>query len=265
MYLADSLPKSQQSDRESSVRWRMRTCRNLHLLRILLASTVLAYLGPMPLEAGKKKKTQPPLPQRDKNVILVRRPIIVDNAVFDMRGKTYSGRDRDSQSEDGKPLFILKNNAVLKNGKIIRSAEGVWFRGINSRVENVIFPDVYEDAISTRSAKCRKAVGSKRNRIINCKFSKFKDKAIQLNAGELEVRRCTFKQGATPMRQNGRSKEPLILHVYDCRFYNTHNMAKADGKNSKSRVYRAGNEGHDVNDPDWEVTGKTKLINRRKY
>jgi hypothetical protein len=88
---------------------------------------------------------------------------------------------------------------------------------------------------------------------------------VQLNAGELEVRRCKFRDGVTSIRQNGRSKEPLILHVYDCSFRNTHSMAKADGKNPRSRVYRAGNEGHNVNDPDWEVTGKTKLIDRRKY
>ena len=30
---------------------------------------------------------------------------------------------------------------------------------MNSRVENVRFPNVYEDAISTRSSKCRKAIG----------------------------------------------------------------------------------------------------------
>lgn len=212
-----------------------------------------------------RKKTQPPLPKRGRDVILVKQPIVVDNAVFDMGGRTYSGNDRDSQREDGQPLFILKDNAVLKNGRIIRSAEGVWFRGINSRVENVVFPDVFEDAISTRSAECRKAVGEKRNRVIGCTFERFKDKAIQLNAGELEVRRCTFVNGTTPIRQNGRSREPLVLHVYDCRFRNTHSMAKADGRNPRSRVYRAGNEGRNVNDPDWEISGKTRLIDRRKY
>ncbi|MEZ5326706.1 MAG: pectate lyase [Verrucomicrobiales bacterium] len=234
------------------------------LIRALLACALLMVFDHAPALAGKKK-TQPPLPERDRNTVLVRKPIIVDNAVFDMKGKTYSGRDRDSQREDGEPLFILKNNAVLKNGRIIRSAEGVWFRGINSRVENVEFPNVYEDAISTRSAKCRKAVGKKRNRIIGCTFSRFKDKAVQLNAGELEVRGCTFTNGVTSIRQNGRSSEPLVLHVYDCTFRNTHSMAKADGKNPRSRVYRAGNEGQNVNDPDWEISGKTKLIDRRKY
>ncbi|MGK0184509.1 MAG: hypothetical protein ACI9R3_000281 [Verrucomicrobiales bacterium] len=240
----------------------------LHCPPILILNILIHCLLPLIVvstaEAGKKK-TQPPLPKRERNTVIVKKPIIVDNAVFDMQGKTYSGRDRDSQSEDGEPLFILKNNAVLKNGRIIRSAEGVWFRGINSRVENVKFPDVYEDAVSTRSAKCRKAVGEKRNRIIGCSFARFQDKAVQLNAGELEVRRCKFRDGVTSIRQNGRSKEPLILHVYDCSFRNTHSMAKADGKNPRSRVYRAGNEGHNVNDPDWEVTGKTKLIDRRKY
>ena len=230
----------------------------------LIFFAALVLFNVASVEAGKKK-TQPPLPKRERGVVLVRRPIIVDNAVFDMRGRTYSGRDRDSQREDGEPLFILKNNAILKNGRIIRSAEGVWFRGVNSRVENVLFPDVYEDAVSTRSAKCRKAVGAKRNRVIGCTFKRFKDKAIQLNAGELEVRGCTFVDGTTPARQNGQSKEPLILHIYDCRFRDTHNMAKADGKNARSRVYRAGNKGENVNDPDWEVTGKTKLIHRRKY
>ena len=233
-------------------------------MRRVLVIAAISLVGCPVVEAGRKK-TQPPLPKKNRNTVVLRRPITIDNAVFDMRGKTYSGRDRDSQSEDGEPLFILKNNAVLKNGKIIRSAEGVWFRGVNSRVENVQFPDVYEDAVSTRSAKCRKAVGKKRNRVIGCKFARFKDKAIQLNAGELEVRRCTFVNGTTPIRQNGRSREPLVLHVYDCRFRNTHNMAKADGRNSRSRVYRAGNKGENVNDPEWEISGKTKLIKRRKY
>ena len=255
------------SPEECSVEWqmrkRMRTPAKI-FTRALQAGTLLMIFGKAPVEAGKTK-TQPLLPERDRKTVLVRQPIIVDNAVFDMRGKTYSGRDRESQREDGEPLFILKNNAVLKNGRIIRSAEGVWFRGINSRVENVEFPDVYEDAISTRSAKCRKAVGRKRNRIIGCTFSKFEDKAVQVNAGELEVRGCRFTNGVTSIRQNGRSNEPLVLHVYDCTFRNTHSMAKADGKNPRSRVYRAGNLGQNVNDPEWEIAGKTQLIDQRKY
>ena len=190
----------------------------------------------------------------------MREPIILRDEVFDMKGKEYRGDDRDSQREDGEPLFILKENAVLKNGTISHSLEGVWFHGTNSRVENVVFPDVYEDAVSTRSKKCAEARGRKRNRIVGCYFANFSDKAIQQNHGELEVRDCVFVDGPRPIRQMGGSDKHLVTRVYDNRYYRTQSMAKADGLNPKSRVYHRGNDGWKVNPPPWDVTGKTRLI-----
>lgn len=109
--------------------------------------------------------------------IVVDKTIVVDGGVFDGEGKTYtasSALGNGDQSEDQKPVFILKNGATLKNVTIgDNGADGIHVYG-GATLENVNWKDVGEDALTVKSAGDVNIIGGSAN--------KAADKVFQINA-----------------------------------------------------------------------------------
>jgi pectate lyase len=92
------------------------------------------------------------------------------------------------------PIISVQGNGVtLRNAVIVKAPDGIHVSGKNVVIENVIFPEVCEDAITANGAD---------NLIIrNCAFRGARDKAIQLNGGKnVVIEDCYFENCAKPVR-----------------------------------------------------------------
>src|SRR5690606_1484903 len=100
------------------------------------------------------------------------------SGVFDCEGATYRwiGAGECSQKEDMPPIFKMRDNSTLKNCFIENAPDGIHIRGSNVVIDNVVFPNVCEDAISTSS-------NTKVNNVLitNSQFANCGDKCLQFN------------------------------------------------------------------------------------
>eukprot|EP00121_Abeoforma_whisleri_P014835 Awhi_evm1s13680 len=133
---------------------------------------------PTPPAPPTQKPTKPTPPQGSAPIDISKTIVVERNQVFDGKGQTYRGKGlgNGNQDEDQKPLFFLKEGATLKNLIITApAADGVHIEGKNILVENVIWEDVGEDALSSKSNKDVSVT------IRNCEAYKAEDKVFQFN------------------------------------------------------------------------------------
>lgn len=155
------------------------------------------------------------------------------------KGKTYDGKGEKitargmgdgGQGESQKPIFRLESGATLKNVRIGHpGCDGVHCHG-NATVENVIWEDVGEDALTIKKK------GSVTVR--NCKAYKAKDKVFQVNAAStLRLINVTCKNFGKVIRQNGGTKFKCTWYIENCDFSNGSDcVARTDSKSTRLYV-----------------------------
>ena len=147
-------------------------------------------------------------------VIEVRNTITVKrDQVFDGKGATYKpvGLGDGGQGENQKKIFQLEKGATLRNLRIAKpGADGVGFTD-DCLIENVVWEDVGEDAMSTSSGS-----GDAKITVINCEFREAKDKAIQFNThAELYLINCLFYRCSQPIRSHHKMKLKISNCIFD--------------------------------------------------
>lgn len=161
--------------------------------------------------------------------------IVVDSGqTYDGKGITIiaSGMGDGGQSENQKPIFILKNGATLKN-VIIASpgCDGVHVYG-NNTVENVTWEDVGEDALTVKGGSSGNAGTI---HISNCTASSAYDKLFQCNA-PCKVYFSNIKANDIGkfVRQNGGSSFKCEWYINNCTIDKVKDsIARTDSKSTR--------------------------------
>lgn len=102
---------------------------------------------------------------------------IKDVLVVDLKGIVLDGSKQKGdggQSENQTPLLRARIPLILKNGFVINNKNALIFYAPNSGVQNIVWRDIGEDAVSTYN-------GAYDFSIKDCQFSGAQDKSIQLN------------------------------------------------------------------------------------
>jgi hypothetical protein len=157
-------------------------------------------------------------------VITVDTPIIVDGGVFDGKGATYTASAKlgdGGQSEDQKPIFILKNGATLKNVTLGENgADGIHVYG-GATLENVNWLDVGEDALTVKSAGDVTILGGSAKGAT--------DKIFQINADTHFVLKDFNADGFTSLvRTNGGKQIDADVIIDGGSFSNGTNLFRTD-------------------------------------
>lgn len=150
----------------------------------------------------------------------------------------WTGEGDCSQNESMEPIISVQGDGVtVRNAFIVMSPDGVHVSGKNVVIENLVFPEVCEDAITANGAD---------NLIIrNCAFRGAKDKAIQLNGGKnILIENCYFEKCSKPVRV----KKGVTVTVRNNVSRDTTVFVMADGKGARAVV-----ENNDVKRSEWFV------------
>lgn len=113
---------------------------------------------------------------------------------FGNEGLKWTGPGDCSQREKMAPIIeVQADDVTLRNAVILDAPDGIHVSGKNVILENIVFPEVCEDAITVNGAD---------NLIIrNCSFRGARDKAIQINKGtNVLIENCWFEDCAKPVR-----------------------------------------------------------------
>lgn len=159
---------------------------------------------------------------------------------FGDRALRWTGAgDYRSQRESQSAIIEIQGRGVtVRRAWIVQSPDGIHVKNADAVIENVVFPDVGEDAITADR-------GADRLVIRNCVFRGAEDKAIQLNGGrDIVVENCYFENCAKPVR----AKPGVTVTVRNCFSKNSTAFALADGKGAVVRV-----EGNHVRDSKYFV------------
>lgn len=157
----------------------------------------------------------------------------------------WTGEGDCSQNESMEPIISVQGNGVtVRNAFIVMSPDGVHVSGKDAVIENLVFPEVCEDAITANGAD---------NLIIrNCAFRGAKDKAIQLNAGKnILIENCYFENCSKPVRV----KSGVTVTVRNNVSRGSRVFVMADGKGATAVV-----EGNDVTDSRWFVIAQQGAV-----
>ena len=145
--------------------------------------------------------TSTPTPPPSGSTIVVHETIIIPaGQVFDGGGRRYVADPNTlgdgSQSESQKPVFRLENGATLRNVVLgAPAADGVHCYG-NCTVENVVWEDVGEDALTLKQSGTVVVRGGA--------AYKADDKVFQINApGTIQILNFRADQAGKLVRQNG--------------------------------------------------------------
>lgn len=106
----------------------------------------------------------------------------------------WTGPGDCSQAESQMPMIEVQGDDItIRNAVIMNAPDGIHVRGKRVIIENVVFPDVCEDAITAFDAD---------DLIIrNCSFRGARDKAIQINSGtNILIENCWFEDCSKPVR-----------------------------------------------------------------
>lgn len=146
------------------------------------------------------------LPKPQERVLASETIRVLAGNVYDGRGALHSwgGPGDCSQTEGQAPMFIVEEGAVLRNVVIEWAPDGVHVTGPGARVENVVFADVCEDAITIFEKATR--VVLKENVLRFCA-----DKGIQINGGaQTQVIDNVFLSCAKPIRLKPGARQTVV-------------------------------------------------------
>lgn len=135
----------------------------------------------------------------------------------------WNGPGDCSQDEGQMPIISVgANDVTVRNAVIIRSPDGIHVRGKRVLIENIVFPDVCEDAITAHDAD--------ELIIRNCSFRGADDKAIQINGGKnVLIENCYFENSSKPIRV----KADCTVTVRNCTADNVKWFVYADGPGAR--------------------------------
>jgi hypothetical protein len=154
----------------------------------------------------------------------------------------WKGEGDCSQNEHMEPIISVQGDGVtIRKAVIFDAPDGIHVSGKNVVIENVIFPEVCEDAITANGAD---------NLIIrNCAFRGARDKAIQLNGGEnIVIENCYFENCAKPVRV----KPGVTVTIRNNVSRRSTAFVLADGAGAHAVL-----EGNDVRESKWFAEAKT--------
>jgi len=159
--------------------------------------------------------------------------IVVNGGVYDGGCRTFnpsSALGDGGQSEGQKPVFRLENGAILRNVIIGQNgADGIHIYG-GGTVENVLWTDVGEDALTVKSA------GNVTLR--NIEGYHGYDKFLQINAAtNLTVSNCKVDDMGKFLRQNGGTSFKITVTVDNCDISNMKEaIFRTDSPSSTARL-----------------------------
>jgi hypothetical protein len=130
-----------------------------------------------------------------KSTITVKGTLDGKGCLYEWRGAGYPKNCHAPKeiSEDQPPMFVLQDGAKLRNMQIECALDGVHAKGNNVLIENVLFRDVEEDAITTSAGN---NITIRKNTFFLCQ-----DKCIQLNgpARNVLIEDNHFQHAARPL------------------------------------------------------------------
>ena len=190
----------------------------------------LASGGVHSAQAIETRAPRPPKPSG--KVIIVRDTITLDrrNTTYDYEGATlvWKGRGDCSQTEDMPPIFrIVARGITVKNATIKDAPDGIHINAARVTIENVIFPDVCEDAITMKE-------DARWARVSGCYFAKASDKAIQCSYGGGHR---VFENVFVDVKVAFRSKERVGASFYRNMLYYCNGGVRADGRGSNTKTW----------------------------
>jgi len=184
--------------------------------------------APTTTPAPTQTPTVTPTPTPTPNVGGV---LIITDTIVVKAGQTYDGKGvkiiakgmgDGSQSENQKPIFKLEKGAKLKNVIIgAPGCDGVHCYGDNV-VENVVWEDVGEDALTVRGEGVVEVIGGSAKEAA--------DKVFQLNAPcTFKVKNFTATNIGKLVRQNGGTTFKVVIYLEDITVNNVKScVAKSD-------------------------------------
>lgn len=177
----------------------MKRISNLLLAFSFLTVSSLTSLWAPPVKAATKTITE---------TIVVKA-----GTTYDGKGETIvaQGMGDGGQGEGQKPIFKLEKGANLKNVRIAApGCDGVHCYG-NNVVENVVWEDVGEDALTVKGEGTVTVKGGS--------AAKAADKVFQLNAAcTFTVSNFTATDFGKVIRQNGGTSFKCTIYIDNCTF-----------------------------------------------
>lgn len=181
-------------------------------------------------------------PKPSGKIIIVRDTITLDrrNTTYDYEGATlvWKGPGDCSQTEDMAPMFRINGSGItVKNATIDGAPDGIHINAARVTLENIIFPDVCEDAVTMKER-------ARWSRVHNCYFAKAADKAVQCSYGNGHR---VYDNVFVGVKCAFRSKKGVTASFYRNRVYHGDSAVRADGRGSNSKTW--GNTFIFVRDP----------------
>ena len=206
----------------------------------LLCPAVTAWLLTGAAMAIDTRPPEPPEPSG--KIIIVRDTITLDrrNTTYDYEGATlvWKGAGDCSQKEGMPPIFRINGSGItVKNATIEGAPDGIHINAARVTLENIIFPDICEDAVTMRE-------GARWARIRGCYFAKAEDKAIQCSYGHGHR---VYDNIFVGVKFAFRSKAGVTASFYRNRVYHAGGAVRADGRGSNTKTW--GNTFIFVKDP----------------
>lgn len=181
--------------------------------------------------------------------------IVLDQpgATRDYRGATlvWTGPGDCSQKEGMPPMFAITAPGVtLKNATVVGAPDGIHIHSSGVTLENLVFPDVCEDAVTFKR-------GARRATVRGCRFANAEDKVVQASYGRWHrVTGCTFVDCARPFR----SKPRVTAMFYNNEVIDCHSAVRANGHGSRTLMW--GNRLQNVRHPAQRLDGAKILLFR---
>jgi hypothetical protein len=163
---------------------------------------------------------------------LVPNMIVLDEpgATYDFGGATlkWTGAGDCSQTEGMLPMFsITAPRITLRNATIIGAPDGIHIHSAGAILENLIFPDVCEDAVTFKR-------GSRHATVRYCKFAEAADKVIQATDGRRHrIHHCEFVRCQRPLRCGPTTG----ARFYDNTLTDCHSGVRAHGIGSVTLIW----------------------------
>lgn len=202
--------------------------------KLNLVGAAIIIAGMFVTGCTKEEKVEPistsPSASASATINITSTIVVKAGTTYDGRGNTIraSGLGDGGQGENQKPIFKLEKGATLKNVRIAApGADGVHCYG-NNLVQNVVWEDVGEDALTAKGEGWITVDGGSANSA--------SDKVFQLNkAVTFTVKNFTATTFGKIIRQNGGSSFKCTIYIDNCTFRgnNSECIARTDSKTTQ--------------------------------